>query len=101
MRKVQETPKMLLTEDYQDILRHSTDLAERGRGGIDFITTNISTRASQRSFNQVKEVNRLTLLAFFFLPLSLVTSIFGMNVATFEDVRWGALGRFSLLWVLF
>ncbi|KAI0183171.1 hypothetical protein EV127DRAFT_377399 [Xylaria flabelliformis] len=89
MRNVRETSKQLLTDDYRDILRRSTDLAERGRGGIDFITTNISTRASKRSFDQAKEVNRLTLLAFFFLPLSFVTSIFGMNVATFEDLKWG------------
>ncbi|KAI1756798.1 hypothetical protein F4782DRAFT_549243 [Xylaria castorea] len=100
MRKVRGTSKQLLTDDYRDILRRSTDLAERGRGGIGFITTDISTRASQRSFDQAKEVNRLTLLAFFFLPLSFVTSIFGMNIATFDDLKWGIGSIFIALFVV-
>ncbi|GAW19500.1 hypothetical protein ANO14919_089870 [Xylariales sp. No.14919] len=100
MIRVRDTSKRLLTDDYQDILRRSADLAQRGRCGIDFITTDISTRASQRSFDQAKEVNRLTLLAFFFLPLSFVTSIFGMNIATFQDLRWGIGSIFMALIVV-
>jgi Mg2+ and Co2+ transporter CorA len=39
-----------------------------------------SSAESRRSIKQAISVSRVTFLAFIFLPLSLVTSFFGMNI---------------------
>ena len=58
---------------------------------IDFLRTRCDTIAttllstmsileSQKSIEQSRQVNQLTKLAFFYIPLSFVSSVFGMNV---------------------
>ena len=39
-----------------------------------------SLEESRKSIEQADKINQLNVLAFFFIPLSLLTSIFGMNV---------------------
>jgi Mg2+ and Co2+ transporter CorA len=40
-----------------------------------------SLEASRQSIAESKKVNRFTLVAWVFIPLSLISSVFGMNVA--------------------
>jgi len=42
-----------------------------------------SLEESRRAIEQAEKVKRLTLLAFFFVPLSFTASIFGMNFKEF------------------
>ena len=48
----------------------------------------IGVKASERSIMQAKSVNRLTKLAFVFIPLNFASSIFGMN---FKELGTGPL----------
>ncbi|KAH8768082.1 hypothetical protein F5883DRAFT_669392 [Diaporthe sp. PMI_573] len=69
----------------------------RVRDGASFITTSVSARASRKSIDQAAEVNRIAILAYFFVPMSFVTSIFGMNVVEFGDLGWGIGAIFIVL----
>jgi hypothetical protein len=49
---------------------------------------------------QSRQATVLTLLAAFYLPLSLVTGIFGMNIKEFDDVRPSAALCFEALFAV-
>ncbi|KAF2810714.1 uncharacterized protein BDZ99DRAFT_414865 [Mytilinidion resinicola] len=76
-----------LRKDVQHLLYRCSTLAERAIDGTNFIRNYAMLLTSERSISQAKEVGRLTLLAYFFLPMSLVTSLFGMNFVEIEDWR--------------
>ena len=86
-----------LLEDYRELHRRSTALSQKGRDGASFITTGVSARASRKSIDRAAEVNRIAILAYFFVPMSFVTSIFGMNVVEFGDLGWGIGAIFIVL----
>jgi Mg2+ and Co2+ transporter CorA len=46
----------------------------------DTLLSTISILESQKSIEQSQQVNKLTRLAFFYVPLSFISSVFGMNV---------------------
>lgn len=94
---VRETVRKALLEDYRELHRRSTVLSQKVRDGTTFITTGVSARASRRSIDQAAEVNRIAILAYFFVPMSFVTSIFGMNVVEFGDLGWGVGTIFIVL----
>lgn len=67
---------------------------------MDFILNDVNLRDARKQMGQAREVERLTLLAYFFLSLSFVSSVFGMNFVEFKD--WKAtlgmvLGAFFLV----
>jgi hypothetical protein len=72
-----------LERDYDHILQRSVLLQQRCEREMDMLMTRASLEESRASVIQAHRVTRLTILAFFFLPLSFSTSIFGMNFVTF------------------
>lgn len=81
-----------LLKDYENLIERARDLAARCIEGASNITSKAMLEQSAQAIDESKRVNRLTLLAFFFLPLSLGTGIFGMN---FKEFGSGILG----IWV--
>ncbi|EPE35620.1 Magnesium transport protein CorA, transmembrane region [Glarea lozoyensis ATCC 20868] len=64
----------------RDWLRERVDLE---RDELNRQVSNLAIDESRKSIEQAVSVKRLTQLAFFFIPLSFVTSLFGMNVDEF------------------
>jgi len=87
--QTRETTRKLLLDDYCWILRRGKAAKERIQDGITAITTDVTARDAQRSIDQAREIGRMTVLAYFFLPLSFTTSIFSMNFVNLENTRWG------------
>ena len=83
-----------LVEDWTHLLELAQTLAAKCVEGMDIILSTIQLQESQEAIRQARGLRRLTLLAFFFLPLSLTTSFFGMNFREFGT------GRLSV-WVVF
>jgi len=82
-----EAVSRALLKDCKYLLHRCSVLADRAVDVADFIRNYAMLHASERSISQAKEVGRLTLLAYFFLPLSFVTSLFGMNFVEFRNWR--------------
>jgi Mg2+ and Co2+ transporter CorA len=74
-----------LLEDYQALLHRANSLSQLYSEGIDDIRTSAMLMESKKAIVQAEGVARLTLLAFFFLPLSFTTSLFGMNFKELGD----------------
>jgi Mg2+ and Co2+ transporter CorA len=72
-----------LLRDYENLIERARDLAARCIEGASDITSKAMLEQSAQAIDESKRVNRLTLLAFFFLPVSLGTGIFGMNFKEF------------------
>ena len=68
-----------LQNDYKDLLQRVQELSEFCREEVDILVRNTQLLAAERAIDQAKRMGTLTLLAFFFLPLSLTTPFFGMN----------------------
>lgn len=81
-----------LIADYTSLLVRSHLLSARCKGGISLVMNQAGIAESKRAISQARKIEQLTLLAFFFLPLSFTTSFFGMNLG---DVGEGGLP----LWV--
>ena len=89
----------LLAEDFRDVLARAEkaqedlrDYLNRHVGMMSLRESRLAVEASERSILQAQSVNRLTKLALVFVPLSFVTSFFGMN---FKEFGEGSLS----LWV--
>ena len=83
-----------LVEDWSHLLELVQTLAAKCVEGMDIIVSTIQLQESREAIKQARGISRLTLLAFFFLPLSLTTSFFGMN---FRELGTGSLS----VWVVF
>ncbi|KAK0735345.1 cora-like Mg2+ transporter protein-domain-containing protein [Apiosordaria backusii] len=61
--------------------------AIRGRIETAFqaLMSTLSILESQRAIAQAESISKLTQLAFFFIPLSFIAAVFGMNVIEFQD----------------
>lgn len=86
--QTRETARKLLLDDYRFILKRAKSITIIVREGIAAITTEVMTRDAQRSVEQGRRMGRITVLAYFFLPISLVTSVYGMNFANFDEDSW-------------
>ena len=73
-----------LLADGRVVEAHIRDELDLHNGILSLEQSRISIEISHRSITQASSVARITVLAFFFLPLSLVTSFFGMNVEEFS-----------------
>lgn len=67
------------------LLRSSDDLIREFDASIAFITNSALAEQSQRAIAEAKRNTSLATLAFFFIPLSLTASVFGMNVQEIAD----------------
>ena len=83
-----------LRNDYEHLLNKAHTLASLCSDGMNTIMNNSMLHESRRAIKQSEGTRRLTILAFLFVPLSMVASVFGMNVVE--------LGQGSLhIWVPF
>ncbi|KAL2131079.1 hypothetical protein VTI74DRAFT_5575 [Chaetomium olivicolor] len=89
-----ETTRKLLLDDYRFIIHRAQSITQIVREGIAAITTEVTMRDAQRPIEQGRRVGRITVLAYFFLPLSFVTSIYGMNFVSFEEDPWKGIAAF-------
>lgn len=100
-RKVQlknATRKMLL-DDFNHLHRRSRTLAARAMDGTHVIMNDAMLNESQKAILQAREVGRLSLLAYFFLPLSFVSSLFGMNFVVIKNLSW-AIGSSVIVFIV-
>ena len=71
--------------DYRYFDQQLRDLSEQCRQESSRLMSQMGVLEATRSLSATRRVMRLTLLAFIFLPLSYVSSIFGMNVDRFSN----------------
>jgi len=83
-----------LIRDYEHLIRKTKAIAKKALENMDIITTGVQLQESQTALRKADGVHRLSLLAFFFIPLSTTASFFGMN---FKELGTGALN----IWVVF
>lgn len=86
---------------YHEVLAYWREVLNDGRRVTRMVQSHTQSeiglwtiQASQRSIKEAVSVKRLTLLAFIFIPLSFVTSLYGMNVKEIS-------GDGVRLWVFF
>ena len=84
----------LLVDDFAFLARRSQNLSAQTLEGMNLISNGVMLEESRRAMATADRMHRLTLLAFFFLPLSFTTSLFGTN---FRQFGTGTLS----IWVLF
>lgn len=93
-KKAKESANILL-RDYEFLLAKAQLLADRCEKGMGVIMNNANIAESKRAIIQAERVSKLTLLAFFYVPLSFTASFFGMNFKQFS------IGPYLGLWVWF
>ncbi|PVH83354.1 hypothetical protein DL98DRAFT_569804 [Cadophora sp. DSE1049] len=83
---------LALELDFRSLIDHAESLIRQCDDDMEDIRNGIIVSEAQKAVLQQLNTTRLTLLAFFFIPLSLTTSFFGMN--------FNELGGLSI-WVYF
>jgi len=73
----------LLLNDFEYLLERAKTLSKSCDRGMDIAGNNAMVAESRRAIQQAKRVSKLTLLAFFYIPASFTTSMFGMNFEQF------------------
>lgn len=72
-----------LLDDFRDLLRTAEECQKECEGCARSVMDLASHAESQKAIKQAQGVEQLTRLGTIFLPLSLITSFFGMNSASF------------------
>ena len=93
-RKAKESQSQLL-KDYEFLLYKAKLLANLCERGMGVIMNNANIAEAKRGIIQAERVSKLTLLAFFYVPLSFTASFFGMNFTQFSS------GPLLGIWVWF
>lgn len=70
----------VISTDFKELLSRNKSLGEISVGSMNLIMNNAMLKESQKAVETADTQKRLTRLAYLFLPVSLATSIFGMNV---------------------
>jgi hypothetical protein len=94
LEKSRNTIKALL-QDFHQLLEQAQSLCTQCDRGMDIVMNNTVILESRDAMAQNEKVAKLTRLAFFFIPLSLTTSFFGMNFTEFNN------GSSLSVWVWF
>jgi Mg2+ and Co2+ transporter CorA len=68
-----------LIEDYEHIAANMDECGRRLESMLPVVTSLVQIVDSRRSFAETANISRLTILAFVFVPLTFVSSIFSMN----------------------
>ncbi|CAG9952072.1 unnamed protein product [Clonostachys rosea f. rosea IK726] len=84
----------ILNREFSNMLRSATTLSRRCQDRISNLRGTVAIMDSRAAYAQAETIGRLTRLAFFFVPLSFLTSFFGMN---FVEFGTGTLG----IWIFF
>lgn len=90
--EIQGADRALLA-DYNYLLHRSQHLSSQYQGAAEHLRNSVMMEESKRAIEQAQGVGRLTLLAFFFVPLGFTTSFFSMS---FKELDSGLS-----LWVWF
>ncbi|KFY22810.1 hypothetical protein V493_06314 [Pseudogymnoascus sp. VKM F-4281 (FW-2241)] len=73
-----------LQEIFKHLTRRAESLLDRCTRGMDLTMNDTMLAESKQAIAQAQRITRLTLVAFFYIPLSFTTSFFGMNFAELE-----------------
>jgi Mg2+ and Co2+ transporter CorA len=73
----------LLLRDFKTLLSRTEWLSARCQGGMTVCMNSAAIAESKRAISQAEQVEQLTRLAFFYIPISFTTSFFGMNLVIF------------------
>ncbi|ORX98667.1 hypothetical protein BCR34DRAFT_146416 [Clohesyomyces aquaticus] len=84
-QKISSDAAEKLRLDYAHLIARARELSAAFDDGMNILQNNSMIAESQKAIQQAEGVAKLTGLAFFFIPLSLTASIFGMNVRQFTD----------------
>ena len=74
-----------LLHDFESLLQRTELLSRRCDQGMSIIMNNTALTESRRAISQARLVGRLTLLAYFYIPLSFTSSFFGMNFSELNN----------------
>ncbi|CAN9437560.1 unnamed protein product [Alternaria alternata] len=74
-----------LSSQFRDLLDLAKGLIGRCNESISFIQAVTAVKLSERAMEENRSLRSLTKLAFFFVPMTFATSLFGMNVKEFSD----------------
>ena len=83
-----------LRRDFTHLIDKAQSLLSSCETAMQIVTQEMSVRESAEQILEAKNVTRLTQLAFYFIPLSFIASIYGMN---FKQLGQGNLS----IWVFF
>ena len=92
--------KMSLLETFDGIIKDTDNLSGFLMDSFQLLMSTVSTLASQTSLEQARRGTRLTQLAFIYVPLSFVTSIFGMNLKEINGSKLGVWVAFVSLFIV-
>jgi hypothetical protein len=84
-----------LLQDYEALLRRTDTLSNLCKARLQILLSRAGIVESNKAIEQAKVVTKLTRLAFVFIPLSFVSSFFGMNLTPFVE------GPALSLWLFF
>lgn len=69
-----------LQKDFEDLAARAELSSRRCTRGMKIMMNNVMLAESKRALSLTQKATRLTLIAFFYIPLSFTTSFFGMNL---------------------
>jgi hypothetical protein len=72
-----------VVEDFDHLLSRARSLSVRCLEGVSLITNDVMLQESRKAMVQGQQTRTLTLLAFFYLPITMATGFFGMNFKEF------------------
>lgn len=78
-----KTTKESLVLDYEHLLSRCLFLSEKWNKGMQIVMNNTMILESEKAIAQAERVQKLTRLAFIFIPLSFTATFFGMNFSQF------------------
>lgn len=79
MRKTERAANQLELQ-YEHLLNFCNRLSEQCTSGMAVLASAQSHQQSEKAIDQSEKIMKLTVLAFFYVPLSFTTSFFGMNL---------------------
>lgn len=79
------TAAQRIEEDFLHLQYRAEILHHRANDAITVLMSSIAINESQKAITQGARMQKLTYLAFIFVPLSFTTGFFGMNVREFSD----------------
>ncbi|KAF4539976.1 Mg2+ transporter protein CorA-like/Zinc transport protein ZntB [Lasiodiplodia theobromae] len=82
-----EAVALVLSKQYEHLLRRAKSLSTRIEDQTRSLTNKAMIDEAKRARDQAVEVTKLTQLAFFYIPLSFVSSFFGMNLDPLTEAR--------------
>lgn len=74
--------------DFEELLYRNESIGSLCVETVSLIMNSSMLKESQKAIQRADDQRRLTILAYLFLPLQLVTSTFGMNVTEFGQGPW-------------